>query len=71
MTNPLILIQNDRKEIRKLTRRQDEDYTTVCLFNYDYIKNCYRLIPVDLTRKKSLDNDPKEIEFVGRLKKYL
>ena len=35
MTNPLILIQNDRKEIRKLTRRQDEDYTTVCLFNYD------------------------------------
>ena len=52
MTNPLILIWNDRKEIRKLTRRQGEDYTTVCLFDYDYIKNRYRLIAVDSTRKK-------------------
>ena len=37
-----------------------------------YKKNHYRLIPVDLSKQKELDVDPKaiqQIEFVGRLKK--
>ena len=58
--------------IRKLTTGQGEDYTTRCLLNYDYIKNHYRLIAVDLSRQKELDADPKaiqQIEFVGQLKK--
>ena len=45
-----------------------EDYTTRCLFHYNYIKNHYRLIAVDLSRQKELDTDPKAIlqmEFVG------
>ena len=40
--------------------------------DYDYIKNHYRLIVVDLSRKKELDTDLKviqQIEFVGELKK--
>ena len=40
--------------------------------DYDYIKNQYRLIAIDLSRQKKLDADPKviqQIEFVGRLKK--
>ena len=37
---------------RKLTIRQGEDYTTGCLLDYDYIKNLYRLIAVDLSRQK-------------------
>ena len=36
-------------EVRKLTTGQSEDYTTGCLFDYDYIKNQYRLIAVDLS----------------------
>ena len=40
------------KEIRKLTTGQDEDYTTGCLLDYDFIKNHYRLIAVDLSRQK-------------------
>ena len=32
------------KEIRKLTKRQGEDYTTGCLLNFDSNKNYYRLI---------------------------
>ena len=47
------------EEIRKLTTGQGEDSTTGCLLNYDYIKNCYRLIAVDLSKqidkKYSLD----------------
>ena len=57
------------EEIRKLTKGQDEDYTTVCLLDYNYIKNYYRLIAVDLHKQKDLDADPKaiyQIEFIGK-----
>ena len=60
------------EEIRKLTAGQGEDYTTGCLLDYDYIKNHYRLMAVDLSRQKELDAYPKsiqQIEFVGQLKK--
>ena len=40
------------EEIRQLTIGQGEDYTTGCLLDYDYIKNHYRLIAIDLSRKK-------------------
>ena len=60
------------KKIRKLTRGQGEDYTTGCFFDYDYIKNHYRLIiAADLSRQKELDVDPKAIqqtEFTEQLK---
>ena len=69
-----IAIDSDIKryeEIRKLTRGQDEDYTTGCLLDYDHVKNNYKLIAVHLSRPKELDPDPKaiqQIEFVGQLK---
>ena len=40
--------------------------------DYDYIKNHYRLIPLDLNRQKELHADSKatqQIEFIGQLKK--
>ena len=63
------------KEIRKLTRGQDEHYTTGCLLDYDYIENHQRLIgltAVDLSIQKELDPDPKtiqQIELIWQLKK--
>ena len=56
----------------KLMTGQSEDYTTGCLLYYEYVKNRYRLIAVDLSRQKELHVDPKviqRIEFVGQLKK--
>ena len=44
---------------------------TGCFLDYDYIKNRYRLVEVDLSRQKELEADPKAIqqtEFVGQLK---
>ena len=52
------------KTIRKLTIGEDEDYTTGFLLYYAYIKNCYRLIAVDLRRPKELDADPKTIQRI-------
>ena len=60
------------EEIRKLITGRDEDYTTGCLLDYEYIKNHYRLTAADLSRQKELDADPKalqQIDFVGQLKK--
>ena len=60
------------EEIWKLTTGQNEDYTTRRLLDYGYIKNHYRLIPVDLSRQKELDADPKaikQIKLVGQSKK--
>ena len=59
------------EEIRRLTTGQIEDYATGCLLHYEYIKNHYRLIAVDLSRQKELDADPKsiqQVEFAGQLK---
>ena len=56
----------------KLMTGQSQDYTTGCLLDYEYVKNRYRLIAVDLSRQKELHVDPKviqRIEFVGQLKK--
>ena len=40
------------------------------MLDYEYIKNHYRLIAVDLRRQKELNDDPnaiQQIEFVGQL----
>ena len=54
----------------KSTTGQGEDYTIGCLLDYEYIKNHYRLIAIDLSRQKN--PDPKamqQIEFVKQFKK--
>ena len=66
---------NRYEEIRKLTTGQGEEYaTTGCLSDYDYVKNQYRLIVIDLSRLKELDADSKAIqqkEFVEQLKNQI
>ena len=48
-------------EVRKLSTGYDDDYTTGCLLDYAYFKNNYRLIAVDLSKKKALDADPRAV----------
>ena len=53
---------------RKLITGQSEDYTIGYLLDYDYVKNHYRSIVVDLGRQKESESDPKaiqQIELVG------
>ena len=37
-----------------------EDYTTESLLDYNYFKNHYKLVVVDLSKQKELDVDPKQ-----------
>ena len=64
--NDLIIYSN----IRKITTGQDDDYTTVCLQNYTFLKNCYKMIAIDLNKQQALDADPKAIQqlrFIANL----
>ena len=58
-------------DIRKTETEQGDDYTTGCLLDYQYFKDHYQLIAVDLRKQKELDADSRaiqRIEFYGMLK---
>ena len=58
-------------EIRKTATGQGDDYTTGCLLDYQYFKDHYQLIAVDLSKQKKIDTDSRgiqQIEFYGILK---
>ena len=59
------------KKNRTLRTGQGEDHISGCLLDYDYIKNYYRLIAVDLSKQKELYSVSKEfgeMKFVVKLK---
>ena len=49
-------------EIRKIATGKGDDYTTGCLLDYQYFKDNYQLIAVDLSKQKELDADPRAIQ---------
>ena len=58
-------------KIRKIATGQGDDYTTRCLLDYQYFKDHYNLITIDLSKQKELDADSRaiqQIEFYGMLK---
>ena len=61
--------QND--EIRKISTGQGDDYTIGCLLDFAYFEKNYRLIAVNLSKKKALDADSRpvqQITFTGKIK---
>ena len=58
-------------ENRKIATGKRDNYATGCLLDYDYFKNNYQLVAVDLSKQRELDGDPRaiqQIEFIGILK---
>ena len=49
---------------KKVSTGQGDDYTTGCLLDYAYFKNNYRLTPVDLSKQKASDADPRAIQQI-------
>ena len=41
-----------------------EDYTTGCLLDYNYFKEHYKLVAVDLSKQKELDANPRAIQQI-------
>ena len=44
-------------EIRKIAIGKGDDYTTGCLLDYQYFKDHYQLIAVDLSKQKELETN--------------
>ena len=58
-------------EIRKISRGQDDDYTTGFLLDFDYFEKKIKFIAVDLSKQKALDADSRgipQIIFTGKIK---
>ena len=58
-------------EIRKIATGQGDEYRTRCLLVYQYFKDHFNLIAIDLSKQKVLDADSRvnqQIEFDGMLK---
>ena len=58
-------------EIRKIATGKGDNYAIGCLLDYNYFKNNYELIAVDLSKQRELDADPRaiqQIQFIEMLK---
>ena len=53
------------ENIRKIATGHGDDYTTGCLLNYQYIKDYYKMIAVDLSKQQALDPDPRAIQQIN------
>ena len=53
------------QNIRKIATGQGDDYTTGCLLNYQYIKDYYKLIAIDLSKQQAVDPDPRAIQQIN------
>ena len=53
------LIKSDVKIYKNIATGQADDYTTVCLLDYNYLKKRCKKIVIDLSKQQALDSEPK------------
>ena len=49
----------------KIATGQGDDYETGCLLDYNYVKDYYKTIAVDLSEQQALDADRKAIQKIN------
>ena len=52
------------RELKKVMIGKGEDYTTGSLLDFNYFLKHYKLVPVDLSKQKELDADPRAIQQI-------
>ena len=62
--NPIESIVEKYRELKKVIIGKGEDYTTGSFLDYNYFKKHYKLVAIDLSKKKELDADPRAIQQV-------
>ena len=61
-------VKNDLKiyeNIWEMATGQGDDYTTAFLLDYNYFKDCYKVIETDLSKQQALDANPKAIQQIN------
>ena len=59
--NDLIAYEN----IQKIAPGQGDGYTARCLLDYNYFKNHYKMIAIDLSKQQALDAVPGAIQQIN------
>ena len=49
----------------KIAIGQEDDYTTGCLLDYNYLKNHFKVIAIDLSKQEALDDDLEAIQGIN------
>ena len=62
--NPIESNVEKYRELKKVMIGKGEDYTTGSLLDYNYFKEYYKLVAVDLSKQKELEADPREIQQI-------
>ena len=62
--NPIESDIEKYRELQKVMIGKGEDYTTGSLLDYNYFKEHYKLVAVDLSKQKELDADPRAIQQI-------
>ena len=62
--NPIEMDIEKYRELKKVMIGKGEDYTTGSLLDFNYFKNHYKLVAVDLSKQKELDADPTAIQQI-------
>ena len=51
--------------ICEIATGQGDNYTTGCLLDYNYVKEHYKMIAIDLSKQQALVADPKAIQQIN------
>ena len=62
---PINSMSKTYENIRKIATGKGDDYTTVCLLDYPYFKDNYKMIAIDLSKQQVLDADPRNIQQIN------
>ena len=53
------------ENIRKIASGQGDNNKTGCLLGYPYFKENYKMIAIDLSKRQTLDFDPRAIQQIN------
>ena len=62
--NPIESDIEKYRELKKVMIGKREDYPTGSLLDYNYFKEHYKLVAVNLSKQKELDPDPRAIQQI-------
>ena len=62
--NPIESDIEKYRELKKVMIGKGEDYSTGSLLDYNYLKEHYKFVAVDLSKQKELDADPRAIQQI-------
>ena len=65
LDKPVNDVSRKYDDLRHLTNGHGDDYSTGSLFDYNYVKNIYKIIALDLSKQRDLDADPRAIQQIN------